>query len=244
MTLQDSVQLWLIANPNKKFNDWFNFKVDTNGVINKKQLWEYLYMEYIDMTVVDSNSGAFHERVKTFFDTHRWNIDRLVATMEAEYDPIQDYSWHQQRQMDRDKVTDTKANMARLDEYEDSITDVWENSGSTGGTDVHLISAYNDTESPDDNNRYVDTEQYRDTHSATHSDSGTDDRESNSTRGIKEDNTKNEDLVEGVKESIRREGTQNNAYQDLIEKERKVAEFNIYKWIGKHFCLECCVAVW
>ena len=245
MTLQDSVQMWMIANPTKTHSDWFDFIVDTNGLLDKNALWEYLYMEYIDMTVIDSNSGAFHERVKTFFDTHRWNIDKLVNTMNLEYDPLHDYEWHQKRRTDREQSVETIGNREQQDVYEENMVDVYENDGSTGGTDVHLISAFNDTESPIGTpSRYVDSEQYRDTHSATHEDQGTDDREIQGSRGIKEDTTKDEELVEGIDDSIRREGLKNNTFQDLIEQERRTAEFNIYKWIGKHFCLECCVAVW
>lgn len=245
MTLQDSVSLWLIAHPGKTFNDWFDFTVDTNALLDRNALWEYLYIEHIDMTVIDSNSGAFHERVKNFFDIHRWNIDKLVETMNVEYDPMHDYEWHQKRRTDREQSVETVGNRNQSDVYEEQLADVWENSGTTSGTDVHLVSAYNDNESPSgEPSRYIDTEQYRDTHSTSHNDQGTDDREILSTRGIKEDTNKDEELVEGIDDSIRREGLKNNTFQDLIEKERKVAEFNIYKWIAKHFCLECCVAIW
>ena len=35
-----------------------------------------------------------------------------------------------------------------------------------------------------------------------------------------------------------------NTYQDLIEKERKVAMFNIYEWILKKLSNEICLQIW
>lgn len=246
MTLADSVSLWEIANPNK---EWFDFVVDTNQHINKQALWGYLYMEYCDMTVVDSNSQAFHMRVENFFDIHRWNIDKMSATMEFEYEPLNDFGWTQSRKMDREQEVETVTDRDKVEELEQNAVNVWEEQGTSNGTDVHFISAFNDVPSPTSDNppRYEDTEQYRDTHSNSHHNDGTSEDELNSTKGTQEDINKNEDLVEGVKEDIAKSGLSdrgNHTYQSLIEEERKQAEFNIYKWIGRHFAHELLIAVW
>lgn len=61
-----------------------------------------------------------------------------------------------------------------------------------------------------------------------------------STRNDKELTTTDED----VKEITHRSGMEGYTYQSLVEEERKLAQFNIYKWIGRHWTHEMMISVW
>lgn len=64
------------------------------------------------------------------------------------------------------------------------------------------------------------------------------------TKNGTDDKTDTGTVDEDVTEKITRYGTDGITYQDLISQERREAEFNIYKWIGSHFCKELLIAVW
>lgn len=243
MTLSDSVELWKIANPNK---EWFNFTVDTNGILNRDALWNYLYLEYCDMRIIEPHSQIFHDRVEMFFDIHRWNIDKMVATMELKYNPIEDFRWHQHRKMDRDQTVDTDVEHGLTETENQTTNEDWSDSGSSNGSEVHLVSAFNDVPSPTGDNppHYEDTEEYRDVTSEHHENEGDRDVVVDDSRRLDEDTTKNEVTDEDVHEDIDKFGINDHTYQELIEQERKQAEFNIYKWIARHFGKECMIAVW
>lgn len=61
---------------------------------------------------------------------------------------------------------------------------------------------------------------------------------------INEDIVKNETMADDIHEDIDKFGHDGGSYQSLIEEERKQAQFNIYKWIAKHFCRELLISLW
>lgn len=61
---------------------------------------------------------------------------------------------------------------------------------------------------------------------------------------VNEDIIKNEITDEGIVEDSYKYGNIGKSYQSLIEEERKQAQFNIYKWIARHFCRELLISLW
>lgn len=238
MTLAETVRLWNIQN---KQDFWTPIKV--HSAIDKEALVDYLLYEYADMQCVDSNSGAFRNHVKNFFDIHKWNIDKLADTLKLEYDPLENVRWHTDDVTQEDKDTtgilDNKAT-------EDVITDHnmdWSESGTEDSEDVHYLSAFNDRPSPQ-GGKFFDVEKTRDTNHTDYSKGG--DQVDKDIRD--KDTTEHEDTFQNVDDhtdkDIDKFGHDGGSYQSLIEEERKQAQFNIYKWIGRHFSRELLICLW
>lgn len=249
MTLRDSVELWEIAT-GIPGTDYLN-DCAISDKISKPDLWDYLMFEFMDMSVVDSDSRFFHERVKNFFAIHKWNIDELLKSLDYEYDPLNNTHWKQNEVSDEHYTRDRDDNWQR-DETIDK-TDDWDRQydekGNKSGSDVNFVSAYNDNKSPEgvgDKVVYNDEEHDRQTHSETYSFEGnehkqeqihqTEDETKNEQEDITDDTHKNKDTTWS--------GNKGQSYQSLIEEQRQTVQFNIYKWIARHFCKELLIAVW
>lgn len=227
MTFRDHIRIWEIKNPGKGYMD--DITVSTNAIVDKDILFNYLQMEYLDMEVIDDDTWFFHERVKNFFDIHRWNIDELAKTLEYKYEPLENGKWKKRRDL-----TDNK-NRDMLDDK------TYEESGSHNITDVHYVSAFNEDESPEQTGvdangvpiyKYNDTEHDRDTESKRYNFNGTN------------NDVLSETTKQDVGEDIVFSGNDGIPYQDYIKKQRDSVQYNIYKWIARHFCKELLVAIW
>lgn len=246
MTLRDAVTLWEMEHPTSKFMDEFVI----NAEVNKDSLFDYLMYEYEGMQIIDGHSGIFHDRVRMFFEIHKWNIDKLAESLQFEYDPLQNYRWKQHRDMDREQDVNSNTNRdvttTTTEGIDTNTTGSWDEQGKDSGEDVNLVSAFNDLPSKD--KPWVDTEHHRDIDDSKYSKDGSSTQTTHTDDVINtktdDDTAKTENLDENVLEDITREGTNGVSYQELIEEERKQAEYNIYKWIGKHFCKELLVALW
>lgn len=294
MTLQETQELWEVNHPESDF--WEGVVVPSN--LDRLALIDYLKFEYGEMETIDTNSGHFRERIRMFFITHKWNIDKLSKTLEFEYNPIEDTKWHEWYQHTDDKTTDFNSNR---DVVTDRGTDYTENV-STGRTDsvdvtfhetdvvnskevvdddwseedtinnekVNLVSAFNEPLSTLKN--LQDSEHHRDVETGKINKKGADDKTTtadtttnkDSTEGTKEvysneedtesneqiHNNVDDDLVskEVMDDDIHRDtyhhGNDRHSFQSLIEEERRQSQFNVYKWIGRHFSLECLVCIW
>lgn len=219
MNLLDTIRLWDIKHPQEKFFD----AIPLHEIVNKQWLADYLIQEYGAMWTVESDSELFHCRVVNFFRVHKWNIDKLAESLEFDYNPIWNHDKFKNEVWARDESIAT-------DIYEDED---WTEKGHTDEQDVNLVSAYNDT--PATLNNLADTEHHRDVIEIDYSKEGTDDKTTD------KDQVEDEDYTGDIHE-WGHDAT--DTYQELIEQERKQAQFNIYKWIGKHFCLEMLVAIW
>lgn len=219
MTLIETVETWRIVHQTNSFWDSFilNNKLDRNALI------DYLMLEYGDMVVLDDSIYTFRLRVETFFKTHKWNIDKLTESLDFEYDPIHNTKWHRHEKWDRDETIDVHQNR----------DNEWTENGHTDETDTNYVSAFNDPESREGS--IVDTEHDRTVVDIDYHKDGTDDT-------ITDTNTvENEGYVGDVDET----GHKNNhTYQQLIEEERQQAQFNIYKWIARHFSTELLITIW
>lgn len=93
---------------------------------------------------------------------------------------------------------------------------------------THFISGFNDVRSPSGKEGYIDSEHDRDS----------------GHRNYDKDGKHDTDRDRSETEDMNKSGNDGKTYQSLIEEERKQAQFNLYKWIARHFSLELLVAVW
>lgn len=219
MRLIEAVEIWRVVKGNDDF--WDSFIL--NAQVDRATLVDYLMLEYGEMLTLDNSVEVFRRRVETFFKTHKWNIDKLAESLNFKYDPIHNTRWHKHETWDRDEAIDIHQNK----------DNDWTENGQTDETDTNYVSAFNDVESRE--GAIVDTEHHRDVIDIDYHKEGTDDT-------ITDTHTTED---EGWVGDIDEEGHKNNhTFQELIEEERKQAQFNLYKWIGKHFCIECLVSIW
>lgn len=222
MTLRDSVDLWEIATG--KAGTTYLEDCHIPESVSKVHLWDYLMFEFMDLRVVDSNSQFFHERVKNFFEVHYFNIDELLKTLEYEYDPLDNSRWRQNEISDDHYTRDRDDNCDRK----------YQENGKSNETNVNYVSAYNDNTSPDPLGNLNDSEHDRQVRTRSYDLSGEETKKEQ--EDITDDRHKTKDTVWN--------GNDGQSYQSLIEEQRKAVQFNIYKWIAKHFCKELLIAVW
>lgn len=215
MTLLNIIELWEMQHSEKKFFD----DCVIHALVDRNALLEYLLLEYGTMEPVDEHSELFHRRVVNFFEIHRWNIDKLVESQNFEYKPLDTYHGSEKRNED----------ISTIENIDTGVT--YEESGNSDTQTVNLVSAFNDVRSPS-GNQYIDSEHDRQQQTGHYDKDGSSDTDTDRTKDEHQD------------ENIVKEGNNGTSYQSLIEEERKQAQFNIYKWIAKHFSLELLVCVW
>ena len=154
-----------------------------------------------------------------FFKKYEWNIKKLVDTVEAEYNPLVN------KKLTWTETTDIEQN---LDTDEDRSK---QNTGTQGAiyseSETNTISAMNSSNYEPDNKRDI---------------SGNNTRTDNLNESINA--SKDENLTWDETDVHTEEGIINTAYQDLIEKERKQAQFNVYNWIADKYAKELFLLVY
>lgn len=154
-----------------------------------------------------------------FFNKYHWNIKKLVDTVEAEYNPLVN------KKLTWTETTDIEQN---LDTDEDRSK---QNTGTQGAiyseNETNTISAMNSSTYEPDNKRDI---------------SGSNTRTDNLNESINA--SKDENLTWDETDVHTEEGIINTTYQDLIEKERKQAQFNVYNWIADKYTKELFLLVY
>lgn len=228
MVLRDAIELWEVMN-NENYWDKIYLPESVSKIVDRRTLGDYLEQQYGHMIISACDSTEFRKRILTFFQIHAWNIDKLAKSTAFEYEPLNDYHGIQELNRTLDRTT------------KDITDDDWTEKGRSYSQNANLVSAFNDNESPEQAGtddygnpiyRYKDTEHHRDLYNDNYSKSGTDDK-----------------IVDGklddiIGEKITKSGNTGRTYQSMIEEERKQAQFNIYKWIAKHFSIELLVCIW
>lgn len=234
MTFYDQVHLWNVLHPTDDF--WANITLPQQVI--KSTLIDYLLYEYGDMITSDTNCGFFRNHVQNFFDIHKWNIDELAETLNYEYDPLADSKWTEKKIFTDDRTTDFTS-QRDITETE-TMDDNWTEDDKTDTTLVNYVSGYNDqvTHPP----HWEDTEHHRDVEDTKVHKEGTDDR---TTQTITNDDLTSKEVMDDDQNTDTNHfGNNSHTFQSLIKEERQQAEFNIYKWIGRHFSRELLVCVW
>ena len=249
MTLLEQIEMWNILNPDIVFWDY-----EINPIVDKSALQEYLLYEYGEMETIDALCGQLRGHIRNFFSIHKWNIDKLASTLELEYDPLLDEKWNENYHRSDDKTTDLSSERDITDDAStvDTVTASekrnWDDTSHTDETNTNLVSAFNmplaTLKDPQD------SEHHRDVLDSTTDRSGNNQIDRSSNETIKYDNKTDDDLKskqvidDDEWKDINHSGLNNHTYQSLIEEERKQAQFNIYKWIGRHFSEELLLCIW
>lgn len=167
-----------------------------------------------------NDTKVFKFSLENFFNKWNYNIGKLIDTMYYEYDPISN------KNMDRTVLeTEHRESSADIDNT-DSYTTNTDNVES--GTNEGQVSAYDvSTYQPKDktiNNNRIDND-------VTHSGETTSDIQSDV------------DTEKNIEENVKgKDG--DSSYQELIEQERELAQFNIFDWIIKQMRKELFLLVY
>ena len=219
MTLLDIIQVWNLDKGNY-LNDLESFYEDI--VLDERLEKGTLVGELLDecgaCESVYNTSPTFKYFSDLFFKKYEWNIKKLADSLEFEYDPLKNKS------LEWEETTSIEQNLDTSEDTDEQRTK--ENTGTQGrvyqDNEENKISAMNSSDYEPDNKS---------------------DTSGNNTRtdNLKEDITattgrsKDENLTWEETDTHTESGNNNMAYQDLIEKERKVAQFSLYGWIAKKY---------
>ena len=228
MTLLDIIQLWNIEHDNDLDNMEALFEdIVLDERLDKETLVGVLLDECGAMDSLYNTTPTFKFFSDNFFKKYQWNITKLADSLNFEYDPLKN------RNLEWTETTSIEQN---LDTDEDtSETRNKANTGTQGNSysdnETNTISAMNSSDYEPDNKS--DT---------SGSNTRTDNLNEHITSTVGRD--KSEDLTWEETDTHTESGTNNIPYQDLIEKERKVAQFSLYGWIAKKYAHELFLLVY
>ena len=210
MTFLDMIEMYNIQN-GKELNDIGSMYEDIvlDSRVDKQVLVGALLDECGAMRCLYETTTTFKYFSDNFFKKYAKNIEKMWDTLEYEYDPLVNKELEWVEETDITQNLDTEENRNK------------DNTGTQGNVyeETNTVSAMNsDNYSPDNKSNSSNT------------------RTDNFNEQV--DATKNEDLTWDETDSHKEKGIVNVAYQDLIEKERRVAEFNVYNWISKKYAKE------
>lgn len=216
MTFLDMIETYNIVNGNNLNDIESIFKdIELDERLDKSTLAGVLLDKCGAMRCIYETTASFKYFSDLFFKKYAWNITKLVNSLHFEYDPLKN------KNMEWTETTEIEQNLDTEENREKN------NTGTEGTvfTETNTISAMNSSTYQPDNQR-----------------------EGNSTRtdNLKEtnDSNKNENLTWDETDTHKESGLERMPYQDLIEKERKVSQFNIYMWIADKYSSELFLMVY
>ena len=216
MTFLDMIETYNIVNGNNLNDIESIFKdIELDERLDKITLAGVLLDKCGAMRCIYETTASFKYFSDLFFKKYAWNITKLVNSLHFEYDPLKN------KNMEWTETTEIEQNLDTEENREKN------NTGTEGTvfTETNTISAMNSSTYQPDNQR-----------------------EGNSTRtdNLKEtnDSNKNENLTWDETDTHKESGLERMPYQDLIEKERKVSQFNIYMWIADKYSSELFLMVY
>ena len=240
MTFLDMIELYNVKNGyelddmEKLFQD-----ITLDNRLDKQVLIGVLLDECGAMDCLYETTPTFKYFSDNFFKKYEWNIGKLVDTWEFEYDPLKNRNleWTETTQIEQNLDTEEGNEENRTK----TNTGTQANTGTVGSVysenETKTISAMNSSNYEPDNKTDTSGNNTR-----------TDNllRTDNLSEGINatNDRTKSEDLTWDETDRHIESGTNNIPFQDLIEKERKQAQFNIYNWIAKKYSKELFLLVY
>lgn len=228
MTLLDMIELYNI----QKGLDLDNIEsifadIDIDARIDKSALAVSIVDVCGAMDCIYNTTPTFKYFSDNFFKKYKWNITRLLDTLEFEYDPMKTKS------MQWTETTDIQQNLDTAEESGEN-----RNKANTGTqkneyeeNEENTISAMNSSSYQPDNK--LDR-------------NGENTRTDNLNEAItsEKERNKNEALDWDETDTHVESGNDGTPYQDLIEKERKVSQFNIYNWISNKYAKELFLLVY
>lgn len=216
MTFLDMIETYNIVNGNDLNDIESIFKdIELDERLDKSTLAGTLLDECGAMRCIYETTASFKYFSDLFFKKYAWNITKLVNSLNFEYDPLKN------KNMEWTETTQIEQNLDTEENREKN------NTGTEGTvfTETNTISAMNSSTYQPDNQR---------------------DGSSTRTDNLREtnDSNKNENLTWDETDRHTESGTERIPYQDLIEKERKVSQFNIYMWIADKYSSELFLMVY
>lgn len=216
MTFLDMIEMYNVVNGNDLNDIESIFKdIELDSRLDKSTLAGVLLDECGAMRCIYETTASFKYFSDLFFKKYAWNITKLVNSLNFEYDPLKN------KNMEWTETTQIEQNLDTEENRE-------KNNTGTEGTvfnETNTISAMNSSTYQPDNQR---------------------DGSSTRTDNLREtnDSNKNENLTWDETDRHTESGTERIPYQDLIEKERKVSQFNIYMWIADKYSSELFLMVY
>ena len=228
MTLLDIIQMWNIEQGNE-LNDMEALFEDIvlDERLDKETLIGVLLDECGAMESVYNTTPTFKYFSDNFFKKYQWNITKLANSLHFEYDPLKNRSleWTETTNIEQNLDTDEDTSETRNKANTGTQSNDYENH------ETNTISAMNSNDYEPDNKSDTEGENTR-----------TDNLNEHITSTVGRD--KSEDLTWEETDTHNESGTNNIPYQDLIEKERKVAQFSLYGWIAKKYAHELFLLVY
>ena len=277
VTLIDIIQIGNF-NSERDLNDtdWLYGDIDIDERLDKDILIDTLIDQCGAMRCIYNTTPIFKRFSDNFFKKYKWNIGKLIDTLELKYDPITNKNVSWTETTDIEQNLDTEEGIEENREKSNTGTQVTEDSGTQTKVDTgtqtkvdtgtqeneysetqeNTISAMNSNNYQPDNKKETSGDNTRtDDLTSTRTDdltsTRTDDLSKTRTDNLSEtinatnDRNKNENLTwEETDTHIESGTTGNMSFQELIEKERKIAEFSIYNWIAKKYSKELFLLVY
>lgn len=217
MTFLDMIEIYNISKGNENLDDIGSIFADIviDNRIDKNTMISAILDKCGAMRCIYETTATFKYFSDHFFKKYQWNISRLADTLDFEYNPLQN------NKVDWTETTNIKQDL-------DTVENTSENRDKTNGyngTETNTISAMN-------SNDYEPDNRSQNTSSATENIDADKDR------------SKEEDLTWEETDTHHETGTINTPFQDLIEKERKVSQFNVYNWIAEKYASELFLLVY
>ncbi len=268
MTFLDMIELYNIRKGNELDNIESIFAdIDIDSRIDKSVMCGVILDRCGAMRCIYETTATFKYFSDNFFKKYKWNIGKMLDTLDFEYNPLTNYkkNWTE--------TSDIHQNLDTTEGIEDSRTT--QNTGTQSTTDTgtqttadtgtqttedtgtqrneynneeeNTISAMNSSDYEPDNKKESNGDNTRtDNLNSTRTDNLNSTRTDN-LKEVEERNNSREKSDELTWEEIdthTESGNVNSDYQDLIEKERKIAEFNVYEWISKKYAKEMMLMIY
>lgn len=228
MTFLDIIEIYNISKGNELDNIGSLFEdIDIDERLDKDVLVGVLLDECGAMRCIYETTATFKYFSDNFFKKWKWSIGKMLDTLELEYDPTKnmDLTWTETTKINQDLETAEERDENR--ERTNTGTQKNEYEDNTENT----ISAMNSGEYQPDNKSENSGDNTR-----------TDNLTENVTIG--KDMSKNENLTWDEEDKHIESGHKDVAVQDLIEKERKIADFSVYGWISRKYAKEMFLLVY
>lgn len=210
MNLIDVLDIYALENDS---DDLFLLLSDYNldNRVNRDTLNSRVISQLGAMRPITTDANLFKMLVDNFFTVYAGNITRLCDTLDLEYNPLytKDIYHDLGEQEERHSVGDI--------DNTDTYTTNTDQTNTGTDTNEETVSAY-DNPNYQPKKKNVETQNLRTDNDVEHSGETTSD--------IVSDVNSDRDLSE---HTVGKDG--DISYQDLIEKQRKLVEFNIYNWI-------------
>lgn len=260
MTLLDMIEFYNMKNDLPVDNIGSLYEdIDLDERLDKDVLVGVLLEECGAMRCIYETTATFKYFSDLFFKKYKWNIGKLCDTMELKYDPLvnKELNWTEVTDIDQNLDTDedvsknrTKTNTG-TQTTNDTGTQTTNDTGTQGNeyseTEENTVSAMNSSNyEPDRNIETSGSNERTDNLQSQRTDNLQSQRTDDLSEDIGETNTrdKNEQLAWDETDTHTEKGIVNVTYQELVEKERKIAEFSVYNWIARKYAKELFLLVY